>query len=235
MNPTRKKIEVQPGRSLRLPQFRWREWAMAALVIVNPLFASAQPSNGPAQLDFSSFKIITERNIFNPNRSARSVRSGRREPRKLVRTEFFSLVGTMSYEKGLFAFFDGTRSEYRMVLKSADAIAGYKVANIMPNYVKLASATNELEMRVGMQMRREEGGEWLLTTRTEPSAASPSQTIVASARPETAVTDGESETELTEAEPDTIVTNAAPGAVSTGGESDILKKLMQRREQELKR
>lgn len=210
-------------------------WAVAALVMVNPLLASAQPSNGAAQLDFSSFKIIIERNIFNPNRSARSVRSGRRESRKLARTESFSLIGTMSYEKGLFAFFDGTRSEYRMVLKPEDAIAGYKVANITPNHVKLASGTNELEMRVGMQLRREEGGEWLLTARTEPPGSSPGQTTVASSRSETDVTDTESEAGLTEAEPDTIVTNAAPGAVSTGGESDILKKLMQRREQELKR
>ena len=82
----------------------------------------------------------------------------------------------MSYEKGLFAFFDGTSSEYRKVLKRTDTIAGYKVEDIAPNHVKLASGTNEFDLPVGMQMRREEEGDWLLTTRTETPSAGPSRT-----------------------------------------------------------
>ena len=62
----------------------------------------------------------------------------------------------MTYEKGTFAFFDGTSSEYKKALKLADAIAGYKVTNIAPNGVKLASGTNELDLSVGAQLRREE-------------------------------------------------------------------------------
>ena len=77
-----------------------------------------------------------------------------------------TLVGTMSYEKGTFAFFDGTSSEYKKALKLTDAIAGYKVTNIAPNGVKLASGTNELELSVGAQLRREEDGPWLLASQS---------------------------------------------------------------------
>src|ERR1041385_6179537 len=70
----------------------------------------AQSSNSPSRLHFSSFRIITERNIFNPRRSARYVPTERTR-RPSTRTDSFALVGTMSYEKGFFAFFDGSSSE----------------------------------------------------------------------------------------------------------------------------
>ena len=73
-----------------------------------------------------------------------------------------TLVGTMTYEKGTFAFFDGTSSDYKKALKLTDTIAGYKVTTIAPNGVKLASGTNEVELSVGAQLRREEDGPWLL-------------------------------------------------------------------------
>ena len=84
-----------------------------------------------------------------------------------------TLVGTMSYEKGTFAFFDGTSSEYKKALKLTDSIAGYKVTNIAPNGVKLASGTNELELSVGAQLRREENGPWRLSGQSGSYAATP--------------------------------------------------------------
>jgi hypothetical protein len=119
-------------------------------------------------------------------------------------TESFSLVGTMSYEKGTFAFFDGTSAGYRKVLKLADAIAGYKVTNITPNYVKLTSGTNQLELRVGMQMRREDEGEWLLASQAEAYAS-------AAAAP-----------------------NAERPAASGGDDNEVLKRLMRQREESSK-
>jgi hypothetical protein len=117
----------------------------------------------------------------------------------------------MSYEKGTFAFFDGTSSEYKKALKLADAIAGYKVTNIAPNGVKLASGTNELELSVGAQLRREEDGPWLLASQSTSYAATPASTSTNAA-----------------ATTNTTGSDAAAG----GAESDILKKLMQRREKE---
>jgi hypothetical protein len=176
--------------------------------------ANALPGTnaGPARLDYPAFRVIVDRNIFDPNRSPR--RAG--EPR--IRTapttvDSLTLVGTMSYERGAFAFFDGSSSEYKKALKLTDIIAGYKVTNITPTAVKLAAGTNELELRVGMQLRREEHGPWLLASHSGSYAPAPASTSTNTAAATTATG-----------------TNASPG--NPEAESDIIKKLMQRREQE---
>jgi hypothetical protein len=117
-----------------------------------------------------------------------------------------TLVGTMSYEKGSFAFFDGTSSEYKKALKLTDSIAGYRLTNIAPNAVKLATGTNEVELSVGAQLRREENGPWLLASQSTSYASTPASTSASGAA--SATTSG------------------------SGADSDILKKLMQRREKE---
>jgi len=93
----------------------------------------------------------------------------------------------------------------------ADVIAGYKVASISPNGVKLASGTNQLELSVGAQLRREENGPWRPSSQTTSYAATP----------------------------DSNSTNAAAATSSLGSDtssagavSDVLKRLMQKREKE---
>ncbi len=111
----------------------------------------------PNPVSFDSFKLIIDRNIFDPNRTRR----GSFGPvRKAAVVDSFSLVGTLSYGKGTFAFFDGSSSAYRKALKTSDTIAGYKLTEITDRRVKLAGKTNTVEMSVGTQLRREEEGEW---------------------------------------------------------------------------
>jgi hypothetical protein len=120
----------------------------------------------------------------------------------------FSLVGTMSYDKGWLAFFDGTSSDYRKVLKREGAIAGYKITDITTARVKLDLDGKEIELRVGMQMRRADEGAW------QPVAQAVS--YAASSRPTAA---GKSD--------------SSPAADSSGGdESEVLKRLLQKREAE---
>ena len=161
-------------------------------------------NNGPASLDYAAFKIIVDRNIFDPNRFPHA--GPRPIAAKSKSFDSLTLVGTMSYEKGTFAFFDGTSAEYKKVLKLTDSIAGYKVTNIAPNAVKLATGTNEVELTVGGQLRREENGPWLLAGQSTSYASTPASTSSGGAA--SATTSG------------------------SGAESDIIKKLMQRREKE---
>jgi hypothetical protein len=162
----------------------------------------------------------------------------------------FGLVGTMSYEKGPFAFFDGTSSEYRKALKRDDGIAGFKVADIEPAYVKLASPSNEIELAVGMEMRREDKGEWHLAARAEPPAASLDRSTAtrpalptraaspaaAPAAPENGepivFVDPETQPVIKEPVTETTASNAAPATATGGSEADILERLRIRREQE---
>jgi hypothetical protein len=116
----------------------------------------------------------------------------------------FTLVGTLTYEKGPYAFFDGSSSEYRKVLETGKTIAGHKITAITGNTVRLALGTNAVELSVGMQMRREDSG-WQVQ-----GGSAVSRSVIAA---------------------DSIT---ASSASASADESDIIKRLMQQREQELK-
>ena len=61
---------------------------------------SAQEAQTPRRQDYASFKIITDRNIFNSGRGGRpATRTKNREEKAPVKMESFTLVGTMTYEK----------------------------------------------------------------------------------------------------------------------------------------
>jgi hypothetical protein len=148
--------------------------------------------------------MISDRNIFDTTRSPRGA-SSRGEVQRPPRSETLTLVGTLSSEKGSYAFFDGSSSGFRKVVAAGNTIAGLKVAEIDGNAVKLLVETNQMQLWVGDQLRKEEGGLWQITGgRTGQLKAN-----------------------------DLAVSNSA-GSDSGGDESDIIKKLMQQREQELK-
>lgn len=175
--------------------------AMARIPAANARGSLASaPKASASKRDLSSFKIIMERNIFDPNRRSRT-RAGVSEQPKPASVDSFSLVGTMSYEKGKFAFFDGTGFEYRKAAKAGDTLAGFRVKEIGPKAVKLEANGKVLDLGVGMQMRRQDAGEWQMTGRSDTYAS------------------------------------AAPSdrsSASSGSESELLKRLMQQREKELK-
>jgi hypothetical protein len=180
------------------------------------LFASAQSNNVPGPTAYPAFsRFITERNIFNPNRYSHTVARNYHPPVSRS-APAFTLVGTMSYEKGMFAFFDGNNSDLRKVLYQPDTngIAGYTVAEITLTGVKLQSADKKqtVQMKIG-EMMRQEGNEWQPAGWGELAAS-----VGENAAP--AVEDSGSDA------------GSAPGSASEP--NDVLKKLMQQREQELK-
>ena len=107
----------------------------------------------------------------------------------------------MSYEKGRFAFFDGTSSEYKKVLQADETIAGYKIAEVGANHVTLQGNGKEVHLEVGGRMRKQQEGEWSVEGEKSDS------------------------------------TNSAPASASApaGEVSDVLRRLMQKREQELQK
>jgi hypothetical protein len=146
--------------------------------------SQAQSTNAPSRLTFDAFRVVSDRNIFNPNRYARS--TGRpsnqtRTSRPASRVEAISLVGIMAYEKGSFAFFDGSGGNFTKALQVGGTVGEYTVKQITPTEVKLTTGTNTLEMKVGMQLRREDEGDWFLGETSDTSR----RRVVASSRPRT--------------------------------------------------
>ena len=237
--------------------------AALVLLLLAGLTAGAQQTNPPAaaaRLNYESFRIISQRNIFNSNRSNRPDRTPttttRRDPEKRVHTESFALLGTLSYDKGSFAFFDGTSSDYKKSLKAADIIAGYKITAIASSHVTLESTNGQaIQLPVGMEMKRLDEGAWLLASRAE---ASESLSRLASSGDKTGASSGGDADEVlkrllqkreqeanggtadsTEVLPaadermETTNTVEKVEAAPAGGADDVLKKLMQKREKEL--
>ena len=183
--------------------------------------AAAAESTAPAGgTDFASFKIITERNIFSPRSSGREMRTSR-ETRRPKRVDTFGLVGIMSYQKGEFAFFDGSSSEFRKTVQRGGSIASFKLIDLNGQCAKLEANGKPIELRVGSQLRREEGGEWQVAA-TSVSFSRSSSDESSSGSGSGAGTDA---------------SESGGSSGSSGGDSgmsEILKRLMEQREKETK-
>jgi hypothetical protein len=140
--------------------------AVLVLLLAAGQMARAEDTNSAPPVDFQSFHLIQQRNIFNPNRR----RDSRGDKAPTPQPDWFTLKGIMSYEDQNVAFFDGSNSSYRKAARIGDDIAGYKVAEITNSGVKLAAASNQtLDLHLQSQMRRQPGGPWALIARADPS------------------------------------------------------------------
>lgn len=180
---------------------------LAALTAAADGVVAQETNSGPVVMDKKYFEIISKRNIFDPARSGRKPSAANYRPR---RTESFTLAGIMSYEKGDYAFFDSSSSDFKKNLQVGQSIAGYKIAEIRPGYVNLQASSNKLvRLNVGTQMRRQDGGRWAFSGRVDPSSV-------------------DSGGDSSPAQPDSAAVPPSLPA-STGAESEILKRMMMQR------
>ena len=200
------------GRAARAP------FAGGLLVLLAGAALAAGQSNGvPGAADYAKFStFIADRNIFDPNRVPHHYTPGYHPPRPRARAEApdTMLVGTMSYAKGMFAFFSGNSPELQKVLQAGQSIAGYTVAAIVPGGVRLESADkkDEIELKVGDGLRQEDG-KWVF--------AAAGSLLVASGAPEATNSAGS---------PGETAAPAAPPSATE--QNDVLKRLMELREKE---
>ena len=159
----------------------------------------------PAGPTFDTYRLIGDRNIFNPNRVGRS----RSPETPAPRNDVISFVGTMQYEKGHFAFFDSSDATYRKALNEGGALGKFTVKAITADSVELERDAQPLTLKMGQQLRRPEGGEWTVVgadiVRSEARAAE-------------------------------AAANPGPGApiAIPADASDALRRLMEKRQQQLK-
>jgi len=197
---------------------------MASLLGGSVAWAQTQSNGIPGPEDYASFsRFITDRNIFDPTRQPHDYNSHRvyrptrtRTPRG---TPGIQLVGTMNYQKGLFAFFSGTSDELNKVAQNGQAVAGYTVTAITPDSVTLESADkkDQIDMKIGDGFRQE-NNKWIFAKSGEvPTESTPA--------PDAASASSSDNSSSSSAPP------AAP-APSATEQNDVLKRLMQQREKE---
>jgi hypothetical protein len=215
------------------------------VAFIGAVAAVALPASLALGLDYSSFQIITQRNIFDQSRTPPG--HGNEHPAPRI-ADSFALVGTLFYARGDIAFFDGTSPEYQKALRVGGDIAGFKVTAVTLNSVTLSDGTNQTVLKITRQMRRDNDGHWAVST--EPVSYSSAGGLSDSTSGRTNLrrsrrynsnrgnamvmtrTTAAGESPAMEMEGNTPNTSAPPNAASA---NSALERLMQRRAQEEQR
>ena len=161
---------------------------------------------------YESFSNILENNIFNPNRRnfQSSDYSGESNFDSDAR-DSISLVGVWIDNQSI-AFFEGSRSEFNKTAEINENIAGFTVKEIKTDYIILKSEEEEIKLEVGWNINKDNSGKW------QTSSGTANYTGTYGRRNKT---DDNFENK-----------NETSGNSSSG---DLLKQLMERRKQELKK
>jgi hypothetical protein len=186
--------------------------------------SATSATNAPAILDAKAMaRRVTDLNIFDPDRQPR-VRGESRpavKPKPVVPADApeLGLVGVMSFARGTFAFFDGNASEYRKTLESNAVIAGHTVSAIAPQSVTLSESNRPpIQLRVGQRLRKDSEGNWQLVSGAGGEGFA--RSVGSSGASNGGGANGSSAGATTTEDP--------PGS------DEILKRLLKKREQEMK-
>ena len=178
--------------------------------------ADAAGTSGPGANDFSSrYRIITDRNIFSRQRGPRSVgsrTSGEQSARKVTpptEESYFVLKGLAKVDDVYIAFFEDTRGGDLMRVTAGVSLARGKITKLNLDSVVYQRGEDSASILVGQTLE----GKLAPVLLTYDSYVSLPTTASAAA-----------------AAPKTTDANAP---ASSGDDSDVLKKLMERRKQEL--
>ncbi len=150
----------------------------SSLTAQNRPTAAAVPtpiSPVPAAQEFSAFRSIADRNIFDASRVDRVQRNANPDapPPPPPAAQTITLVGTMNYEKGLFAFFDSSEAAYRRVLEVNESVGGFTVTTITDDSVDLRNDDRTLTLQLQQSLRRTADSPWTVSDApATPSSAS---------------------------------------------------------------
>ena len=176
---------------------------------------AAEKSDG-----YNGFRFVKTRNVFDPNRSAapKERREERAAPRA-PRADSLALTGTMVTSGKSLAFFSGSRSDYSKVISAGDMVGKFKLGEITSAGVTLEHDGKSTPLAIGRQLTIGESG----STTEEPISTAPP--VEPSADAPVASADGGG-AETPTAPPPT----AAPAA---GGMSEVMRKMIERRQKEM--
>lgn len=194
-----------------------------AALLVFLAAASTLPVCG-AQEDVSmeDFPVMLQRNIFDPTRRPNQVPERPAEPPERppepLRRETLSLTGSFVRPDSSFAFFSSSNPDLSRVVSPEDQLGDFVVTDITTTNVVLRAETNQWSVRVGRMLTRQGDGPWTDSGEASPEIEAP--TGAASVG--------------TPAGTDTDSDGSTSGDPPAEGEmSDLMKRLMERRQQEL--
>lgn len=183
-----------------------------ALTVVGLSRATIAPAQLPdSPKGFDAFRLVRTRNVFDPDRRPIPV-PGANVPvvARPTRADYVALTGIMVTSDKALAFFSGSRADYSKVLPLNGEIAGAKVTKITPANIEVERDGKRVNVAVGQTVPLDGSA---------PSAA-PAPADVSAAPSDSAPT---------------VPGDNAPNPNSPpANASDALRRMMERRQQELK-
>lgn len=133
-----------------------------------PTGTPAAGTTAPAG-SLEAFALVTERNIFNPNRTARTRSAPEEKP---VRTEEVALVGVVGFGASTAAVFHSADPRLRGEAAAGGRLGDFAVVAVSPSAVELRAGERAYTLAVAQRLTRVEGGEWTASAATVPEARS---------------------------------------------------------------
>jgi len=137
-----------------------------------PPAAAATKAVSPAD-SFEAFRIITEKNIFNPNRVGLTRATTESKP---PRIDEIALVGTVEFGGKRVALFESAEVAFRKTVAEGETLGEFTVRRVGSEGVDLVRGDQVLVLRVAQQLRRPEGSDWSVVAAPDaprPEASSP--------------------------------------------------------------
>ena len=204
---------------MKVPSSIWIGSLMAG-VLFGSLRGFAAETHPTSVIDSKEVaRRVGDRNIFDPERQPKIRGESRPAPKpKAVASADapeFGLVGVITYPRGTFAFFDGNASEFHKTLQLNAVIAGQTLSTITPQSITLIASNRPPNLlRVGQRLRQDSEGVWQLVTGLGG--------------------EGFKRSGSAEGSTGTAAASSTTPSEDPPGSDEILKRLLKKREQEMK-
>ena len=204
---------------MKVPSSIWIG-SLTAGVLLGSLLVFAAETHSTSVIDSKEVaRRVADRNIFDPERKPRIRGESRPVPKpKAVASADapeFGLVGVITYPRGTFAFFDGNASEFHKTLQLNAVIAGQTLSTITPQSITLIASNRPPNLlRVGQRLRQDSEGVWQLVTGLGG--------------------EGFKRSGSAEGSTGTAAASSTTPSEDPPGSDEILKRLLKKREQEMK-
>jgi len=122
----------------------------------------AEEPKKESSTDMNSFDVVVKMNIFDPERGTPAPRPRPPVEAPPPRPERIALKGTLVEKEKAHAFLDGTNSEFRKVAELNAQVAEFTVKEIASTHVVLVQGEKEFKVMVGDELEKPFEGEWAI-------------------------------------------------------------------------
>ena len=181
----------------------------------------------PVPGSLQDFRILHINNIFDPNRKPYRSPGKRQDPKPEPPIDAFTVIGLMAYADRQIAVLSGSSSEYSGAFKLNDQIDNLKLISLSDKAVSFAEGEATFSVNIGTSLRRVDGGAWKESSeRVRTASKSSSSRSEYSSRGTTRSDENKDSAKDSEDKED-----ESDGA--TDSEAELLRKMMERRRQEV--